>query len=90
MSLSKRIKRLRYLPKYLSDKAAFQKAGGIIAITYPVYDDFKEILGWSKNLFELIRFDYVDDKGNLRCNASLASPLKVSYGCDIYTLKKIN
>jgi hypothetical protein len=238
MSLSKRIKRLRYLPKYLSDKSAFLKAGGVITKTYPIYEDFKEqagtatghyfhqdllvatlinkakpirhidvgsrmdgfvahvasyreievldvrplkntghdqikfmqanlmelddsmagicdslsclhalehfglgrygdpvdpmghlkgfsnfhkmlqgggtlyisfpigksevhfnahrvfdpteILGWSKNLFELVRFDYVDDKGDLHCNSSLASPPRVSYGCGIYTLKKIN
>lgn len=238
MSLSKRLKRLRYLPKYLSDKSAFQKAGGIISKTYPIYDDFKEqsgtatghyfhqdllvatfinnakpvrhidvgsrmdgfvahvasyreievldvrplkntghdqikfmranlmelddsmvgicdslsclhalehfglgrygdpvdpighlkgfnnfhkmlqsggtlyvsfpigksevhfnahrvfdpteILGWSANLFEMARFDYVDDKGDLHCNASLAFPPKLSYGCGIYTLKKIS
>lgn len=238
MSLSKRLKRLRYLPKYLSDKSAFLKAGGVITKTYPIYEDFKEqagtatghyfhqdllvatfinkakperhidvgsrmdgfvahvasfreievldvrplkntghdqikfmqanlmelddsmlgicdslsclhalehfglgrygdpvdplghikgfnnfhkmlrgggtlyisfpigksevhfnahrvfdpteILGWSKNLFELTRFDYVDDKGNLHCNSSLGSPPKVFYGCGIYTLKKIN
>ena len=238
MSLSKRLKRLRYLPKYLADKAAFIKAGGVITHNYPIYEDFKEqagtatghyfhqdllvatfinqakpirhidvgsrmdgfvahvasyrdievldvrplkntghnqikfmqanlmelndslvgicdslsclhalehfglgrygdpvdpkghlkgfnnfhkmlksggtlyvsfpigksevhfnahrvfdpteILDWSKNLFELMRFDYVDDKGNLHCNASLTSPLKLSYRCGIYTLRKIN
>jgi len=50
--------------------------------------DPTEILDWSKDLFELIRFDYVDDAGSLRCNASLSPPPVVSYGCGIYTLKK--
>lgn len=238
MSLSKRLKRLRYLPKFLSDKAAFIKAGGVITHNYPIYEDFKEqagtatghyfhqdllvatfinrakpvrhidvgsrmdgfvahvasfreievldvrplkntghdqikfmqanlmvlddsmagvcdslsclhalehfglgrygdpvdpkghikgfnnfhkmlqpggtlyvsfpigqsevhfnahrvfdpreILSWSENLFELLRFDYVDDKGYLHCDASLASPPTVTYGCGIYTLRKIN
>ncbi len=238
MSFSKRLKRLRYLPKYLADKAAFKKAGGIIAKTYPIYEDFKEqagtatghyfhqdllvatfinkakptrhidvgsrmdgfvahvasyreievldvrplkdtghpqikfmqanlmelpnaligacdslsclhalehfglgrygdpidprghlkgfdnfhrmlktggtlyvsfpigksevhfnahrvfdpseILDWSKERFELVRFDYVDDRGDLHCNASLAPPPQVHYGCGIYTLRKIS
>lgn len=52
--------------------------------------DPTEILDWSKNLFEIARFDYVDDKGDLRCNASLAPPPRLSYGCGIYTLRKIS
>lgn len=236
MSLSKRIKRLRYLPKYLSDLASFKKAGGVVAKRYPIYNDFKdpagtakghyfhqdllvatlihqanpsrhidvgsrmdgfvahvasyreievidirplqivghpqikfmqgnlmqlddslvgicdslsclhaiehfglgrygdpidpeghlkgfnnlhkmlksggtlyisfpigpsevhfnahrvfsptEILDWAKGLFELTRFDYVDDAGDLHCNASLASPPNLSYGCGIYIFKK--
>jgi hypothetical protein len=48
-----------------------------------------DILEWSKGLFELARFDYVDDQGNLQAKAVL--PVKdLSYGCGIYTLKKIN
>lgn len=47
-----------------------------------------EILGWAKGLFELTRFDYVDDAGDLHCNASLASTPDLSYGCGIYTLRK--
>jgi hypothetical protein len=50
--------------------------------------DPTDILGWSKGLFELIRFDYVDDAGNLRCNVTLSPPPAVSYGCGIYTLRK--
>lgn len=237
MSISKRLKRLRYLPKFLADKAAFRRAGGVIAKNYPIYDDFKgqagtasghyfhqdllvatfiskanparhidvgsrmdgfiahvasfreievldvrplkspghdqikfmqanlmelddsmvgicdslsclhalehfglgrygdpidpighikgftnfhrmlrnggtlyisfpigksevhfnahrvfgptEILEWSKGLFELTRFDYVDDAGDLHCLADFASLPALKYGCGIYTLRKI-
>jgi hypothetical protein len=48
----------------------------------------KDILDWSKNLFQLIRFDYVDDDGNLHPNASLTPLPILTYGCGIYTLRK--
>lgn len=77
------------------------KSGGTLYVSFPIGKsevhfnahrvfDPTEILGWSKNLFELMRFDYVDDKGNLHCNASLTSPPKLTYGCGIYTLRKVN
>ena len=77
------------------------QSGGILYISFPIGKsevhfnahrvfDPTEILDWSKNLFELLRFDYVDDKGDLHCNASLVSPPTLSYGCGIYTLKKIS
>lgn len=38
---------------------------------------------------ELIRFDYVDDAGNLHNNAQLQDFDKnIKYGCGIYTFKK--
>jgi len=48
----------------------------------------EDILDWSMNLFQLIRFDYVDDKGNLHTNASLSSLPTLTYGCGIYTIRK--
>ena len=40
---------------------------------------------------ELIRFDYVDDIGNLHLNNKIESTLnKLNYGCGIYTFKKLN
>ena len=40
---------------------------------------------------ELIRFDYVDDFGDLYLNKSIESILvKLTYGCGIYTFKKSN
>jgi len=76
------------------------KMGGTLYISFPIGKsgvhfnahrvfDPTEILEWSKGLFALVRFDYVDDAGNLTRNASLASPPVLSYGCGIYTLKKI-
>ena len=75
------------------------KSGGTLYISFPIGKsgvhfnahrvfDPTDILSWSKGLFELVRFDYVDDAGSLRCNASLSPPPVVSYGCGIYTLKK--
>lgn len=48
-----------------------------------------EILKWCESRFELLRFDYVDDKGDLHCNVSLSNSPRLKYGCGIYTLRKI-
>jgi len=77
------------------------RRGGTLYISFPigksgvhfnahrVFDPI-EILEWSKGIFELVRFDYVDDAGSVHCNASLSLPPVLTYGCGIYTLKKIN
>jgi hypothetical protein len=75
------------------------QSGGTLYISFPIgkpgvhfnaHRIFhpKDILEWSKNLFQLIRFDYVDDDGNLHSNASLSSLPILAYGCGIYTLRK--
>lgn len=51
----------------------------------------QDIFTWSNsdNKLELIRFDYVDDEGNLHQDVDLESrELDVGYGCGIYTFKK--
>jgi hypothetical protein len=51
----------------------------------------QDILTWSnpENKLELIRFDYVDDKGDLHQDVDLKSEdLDVVYGCGIYTFRK--
>lgn len=53
-----------------------------------------DILTWANdpNSIELMRFDYVDDKGHLHKQINLQtgiSNLRVSEGCGIYTFKKI-
>ena len=40
---------------------------------------------------ELIRFDYVDDLGDIHLNSKIECTLgKLNYGCGIYTFKKLN
>ena len=77
------------------------KTHGILYISFPIGNKSKvyfnahrvfhpaEILEWSKGLFELIRFDYVDDNGELNKEKSLNPLPNLEYGCGIYTLKKI-
>ena len=51
----------------------------------------KDIFTWSdqNNKPDLIRFDYVDDDGNLHQDVDLKSrDLDVTYGCGIYTFRK--
>lgn len=76
------------------------KKNGVLYISFPIGEsgvhfnahrvfDPREILEWAKNKFELLRFDYVDDAGDLHCEAALSVPPVLNYGCGIYTLKKI-
>ena len=48
-----------------------------------------DILQWTSEKVEILRFDYVDDAGDLHTNIDLfnTQPL-VQYGCGIYTIKK--
>tara|TARA_B100000212_G_C27352743_1_gene524427 strand:+ start:392 stop:1168 length:777 start_codon:yes stop_codon:yes gene_type:complete len=44
-----------------------------------------------RSKMELIRFDYVDDQGDLHLKSTIENTLgKLNYGCGIYTLKKLN
>ena len=44
-----------------------------------------------RSQMELIRFDYVDDLGDLHLNNKIESTLgKLNYGCGIYTFKKLS
>lgn len=76
------------------------KKNGVLYISFPIGKsgvhfnahrvfDPTEILEWAKNKFELLRFDYVDDAGDLHCDAVISAPPALNYGCGIYTLKKI-
>ena len=52
-----------------------------------------DILRWpdQNDKPDLVRFDYVDDEGNLHQNVDLMSKdLDVTYGCGIYTFRKSN
>lgn len=47
-----------------------------------------EILTWTKDLFDLLEFHYVDDAGDLHLNANPNSTPQLSYGCGIYIFQK--
>lgn len=80
------------------------KKGGVLYISFPIAEtsevyfnahrvfDPKEIFSWIDDDInvELLRFDYVDDVGNLHENVDLMSYLcKLKFGCGIYTLRKM-
>ena len=49
----------------------------------------KDIFSWAPNKLNLLRFDYVDDIGDLHKNFDvLNNDLDVTYGCGIYTFRK--
>ena len=47
-----------------------------------------EVLGWLPGAFDLIRFDFVDDAGDLHADAAVGEVPALEYGCGIYTLCK--
>jgi hypothetical protein len=48
-----------------------------------------EPLQWMADHFELLRFDHVDDRGDLHLNADPAQIKQPTYGCGIYTMRKL-
>jgi len=77
------------------------KVNGLLYISFPIgtpavhFNAHRifaphEILQWAQDRFLLSRFDYVDDQGDLHCEANLATLPKLKYGCGIYTLRKIS
>ena len=81
------------------------KSNGILYISFPIGRENavhfnahrvfhpKDIFTWSDpdNNSDLIRFDYVDDEGNVHQDVNLKSTnLDVTFGCGIYTFRKAN
>lgn len=76
------------------------KVGGTLYISFPIGHsgthfnahrvfDPSEVLEWGKDDFQLLDYQYVDDQGNLqKCSTPLVTP-PLTYGCGIYTLRKI-
>jgi len=79
------------------------KEGGLLYISFPICNENrvyfnahrafhpKDIFTWAIEDYkiELLRFDFVDDEGNLHKNFPLNEKVpKSSYGCGIYTLIK--
>lgn len=50
----------------------------------------QDILKWSNGIFKLERFDFVDDQGKLHQHQSVDNVPNLSYGCGIFTLRKIS
>jgi hypothetical protein len=80
------------------------KPGGTLYISFPIgkknavyfnaHREFKpdNIFTWmdESDKLELLRFDYVDDAGNLNLNTDLSTFVPhFNYGCGIYTFKKL-
>jgi hypothetical protein len=51
--------------------------------------DPSDIVNWSEGIMRLLRFDHVDDLGDLHLDQSLCNLPRMKYGCGIYTLQKL-
>jgi hypothetical protein len=76
------------------------QAGGTLYLSFPIGESAvhfnahrvfapAEVLGWAADSFELLRFDYVDDAGDLHLRQQPAEVPALRYGCGIYTFKKL-
>jgi hypothetical protein len=80
--------------------ARMLQPGGTLYLSFPIGESAvhfnahrvfapTEVLVWAEGSFELLRFDHVDDAGDLHLNqqpAQIATPV---YGCGIYTFRKL-
>ena len=78
------------------------KKGGLFYISFPIGQarvEFNahrvfspgEIIGWNGvECLELLRFDFIDDAGDLHVceNISTAEKMNLAYGCGVYTFRK--
>lgn len=73
--------------------------GGTLYISFPIGEPgvhfnahrvfgAAEVLEWSAGTMDLVRFDYVDDAGDLHLEQHVDAVPKLEYGCGIYTLRK--
>jgi len=90
--------------KGFSNMVGMLKDGGILYISFPIGQQNQvhfnahrvfhpqDIFSWKdSDLLELIRFDYVDDQGNLFKSIDVVNKkIDVEFGCGIYTFKKIS
>jgi SAM-dependent methyltransferase len=76
------------------------KPGGILYLSFPIgaggvqFNAQRifapaDVLCWSHGRFDLVRFDYVDDAGSLHQDADIAAVPDLTFGCGVYTLRKI-
>jgi hypothetical protein len=77
------------------------KKGGTLYISFPIATENhvyfnahrvfhpEDIFNWSNTQLKLLRFDFVDDEGNLHKNSTFNDiPQTTRYGCGIYTFTK--
>ena len=91
--------------KGISNLVSMLEKNGILYISFPIgktdqvhFNSHRvfhpKSIFKNKNIklqMELVRFDYVDDLGDLHLDTDIESILgKLNYGCGIYTLKKLN
>lgn len=80
--------------------AAMLEPGGVLYLGVPIGHSAvhfnahrvfapADVLQWFPGAFELLRFDYVDDGGDLRLDARPQDVPSLEYGCGIYTLRRI-
>ncbi len=76
------------------------KVGGRMYVSFPVgrkgvyfnahrVFDFMEPVNWDSTSLKLVRFDYVDDKGDLHLDCDITQTPALQYGCGIYTFLKV-
>ncbi len=77
---------------------AMLKPGGMLYLSLPIgrvgvhfnahrVFDSCDVVAWSAGLFNVERFDVIDDSGRLHLDQSLPAPV-LEYGCGIYSLRK--
>jgi len=75
--------------------------GGLLYVSFPIGRETSvyfnahrvfhphDVFGWTSEKLELVRFDYVDDRGDLHTNFPLRAAVpQASYGCGIYTFRR--
>jgi SAM-dependent methyltransferase len=86
--------------KGFANLARMLQPGGIFYLSFPIgaagvhfnahrVFDPSEPLQWAAGQFELLRFDYVNDQGELQRNSHPSQVGALNYGCGIYTLRKL-
>jgi len=78
------------------------KPNGLLYISFPIGHPqvcfnahrifiHDEILSWIENNeinMSLVRYDFVDDNGDLNLNQNIKDTPELEFGCGIYTLRK--
>ena len=80
--------------------ARMLKSGGMLYLSLPIgrerlyfnahrVSEPGAVVSWAAERFEMVRFDFVDDAGDLHERQDLAAAEGLTYGCGIYSLRKL-